>query len=135
MRIEYNPRKFLLLVPKEMLRGYFDARGILGNLAWDDPTEKYHETVYSGWQALPQRARDSIGADFLDVAGLATKQGVQVITSALARNDPPVLAKKDPPFNRVTMKAHARCPNEALPDLPAVVLSGSPSGRPPASLR
>jgi hypothetical protein len=56
-------------------------------------------------------------------------------TSALARNDPRVLAKNDPPFDRVTMKAHARLPEETLPDLPAVVLSGSASGRAPASLR
>ena len=28
MRIEYNPRKFLLLVPLPMLRQYFDGRGV-----------------------------------------------------------------------------------------------------------
>lgn len=38
MKIEYNPRKFLLLVPKPMLRQYFDARGILGDLAWNEST-------------------------------------------------------------------------------------------------
>lgn len=37
------------------------------------------ERVYADWQALPQKKRDAVGADFLDVAGLATKQGVQVI--------------------------------------------------------
>jgi hypothetical protein len=79
MRIEYNPRKFLLLVPLPMLRQYFDGRGVLGDLLWDDLTEKDYETVYLAWQALSQRARDTIGADFLDVAGLATTQGIQVI--------------------------------------------------------
>lgn len=79
MKIEYNPRKFLLLVPLPMLRQYFDGRGVLGDLPWDELTEKDHETVYLAWQALPQRARDTIGADFLDAAGLATKQGIHVI--------------------------------------------------------
>lgn len=79
MRIEYNPRKFLLLVPLPMLRQYFDRRGVLADLLWDDLTEKDYETVYVAWQALSQRARDTIGADFLDVAGLATTQGIQVI--------------------------------------------------------
>ena len=79
MKIEYNPRKFLILVPLPMLRQYFDSRGVLVDLPWDDLTEKDHERVYADWQALPQQKRDTIGADFLDVAGLATKQGVQVI--------------------------------------------------------
>lgn len=74
MRIEYNPRKFLLLVPLPMLRQYFGSRGVLGDLPWDELTEKDHETVYAAWQALPQRARDAIGTDFLDAAGLATNQ-------------------------------------------------------------
>lgn len=81
MRIEYNPRKFLLLVPLPMLRQYFEGRGVLGEVAWDDlkENERDYEIVYAAWQALPTRARDAIGADFLNVAGLATKQGVQVI--------------------------------------------------------
>jgi hypothetical protein len=81
MRIEYNPRKFLLLVPLPMLRQYFDGRGVLGELAWDDlkEREKDYELVYAAWQAVPTRVREAIGADFLNVAGLATKQGVQVI--------------------------------------------------------
>jgi len=47
--------------------------------------------------------------------------------SALARIDPPLLAKTDPPPARVTMDGHARSPEETLPDLPAVVLSGRAS--------
>jgi hypothetical protein len=68
-------------------------------------------------------------------AKFRTHKGAVKMPSALARNDPRVLAKNDPPFDRVTMKAHARLPEETLPDLPAVVLSGSASGRAPASLR
>jgi len=79
MRIEYNPRKFLLLIPLPMLRQYFDRRGVLAELNWDELTENDYETLYGAWQALPTRAREAIGADFLNVAGLATKQGVQVI--------------------------------------------------------
>jgi hypothetical protein len=79
MRIEYNPRKFLLLVPLPMLREYFDGRGVLGDVAWDDLKEDDYELVYAAWQALSAQAREAIGADFLNVAGLATKQGIQVI--------------------------------------------------------
>lgn len=79
MRIEYNPRKFLLLIPMAMLRQYFDGRGVLGEVAWDALKEEDYEIVYAAWQALSARAREAIGADFLNVAGLATKQGVQVI--------------------------------------------------------
>ena len=68
MRIEYNPRKFLLLVPLPLLRQYFDSRGALAEMAWDDlkENEKGYETVYAAWQALPTRAREAIGADFLE---------------------------------------------------------------------
>ena len=71
MRIEYNPRKFLLLVPLPMLRQYFDGRGVLGDLLWDDLTEKDYETVYLAWQALSQFVHFLTGANAgadLDVA-------------------------------------------------------------------
>jgi len=79
MKIEYNPRKFLLLIPMAMLRQYFEKRGFLGGLDWDDLQDGDHETVYAAWQSLPQRSRDSVGVDFQNVAGLATKQGVQIV--------------------------------------------------------
>jgi hypothetical protein len=79
MRIEYNPRKFLLLIPLDILRQYFERRGVLGSLPWDDLTEKDHEIVYRAWQELPQQPRDTIGVDFQNVAGLASRQGVQII--------------------------------------------------------
>ena len=54
--------------------------------------------------------------------------------SALARIEPPLLAKTDPP-SRVTMDGHARSPEETVPDLPAVVPSGPASRRTSARLR
>ena len=44
MRIEYNPRKFLLLVPLPVLREYFDKRSLLGDLAWDGLKDQDYET-------------------------------------------------------------------------------------------
>jgi hypothetical protein len=79
MRIEYNPRTFLLLIPLAILRQYFDKRGFLGGLDWDGLNDGDRETVYAAWQELPQRSRDSVGVDFQNVAGLSTKQGVQII--------------------------------------------------------
>jgi hypothetical protein len=43
------------------------------------PEGDNYEPVYAAWQALSAQAREAIGADFLNVAGLATKQGIQVI--------------------------------------------------------
>ena len=79
MRIEYNPRNFLLLVPMAMLRQYFAARGVLDDVAWDELEDDDYNLVYAAWQALSAQARETVGADFLNVAGLATKQGSQVI--------------------------------------------------------
>jgi hypothetical protein len=57
MRIEYNPRKFLLLIPMAMLRQYFEKRGFLGGLDWDGLQDGDHETVYAAWQADMRRYR------------------------------------------------------------------------------
>ena len=62
-----------------MLRQYFDRRGLLGALVWDDLADAGRNTVYAAWQALPQRSRDAVGVDFQNVAGLATMLGVQII--------------------------------------------------------
>ena len=62
-----------------MLRQYFEKRGFLGGLDWNGLQDGDHETVYAAWQELPQRSRDSVGVDFQNVAGLATKQGVQIV--------------------------------------------------------
>jgi hypothetical protein len=62
-----------------MVRLYFERKGLLCNLNWDEFEESDHSVVYEEWQALPQTERDSVGKDFLNVAGLATKQGVQII--------------------------------------------------------
>jgi hypothetical protein len=62
-----------------MLREYFDGRGVLGEVAWDELKHEGYEAVYAGWQTLSAQTREAIGAHFLNVAGLATKQGVQVI--------------------------------------------------------
>ena len=55
--------------------------------------------------------------------------------SALMKNDPPMLARNDPGARQTTMKWNARSPEETLPDLPAVVLSGSARGETATSLR
>ncbi len=56
-------------------------------------------------------------------------------TSALAKNDPPKLARSDPFARRMMKMKSARCPEETVPDLPAVVPTGLASRRPPKSLR
>jgi len=79
MRIEYNPRKFLLLIPLAMLREYFERQDVVDDLAWNNLTDQGRESLYAAWQSLPQRSRDAISIDFQNVAGLATKRGIQTI--------------------------------------------------------
>ncbi len=79
MNIEYNPKKFLLLIPINYLREYFQKRHLLGELDWQQLGDKDKNVIFAAWQSLPERERASVGADFHDVAGLATKQGIQTL--------------------------------------------------------
>lgn len=79
MTIEYNPKKFLLLVPTAQLRAYFDKRHVLSDLNWDSIVENERESIYVAWQALQPEQKDAIGVDFQNVAALAMRQGVQTI--------------------------------------------------------
>ena len=66
---------------------------------------------------------------------LLNNTGVLHGASALMKNDPPMLARNDPGARQTTMKWNARSPEETLPDLQAVVLSGSARGETATSLR
>lgn len=79
MNIEYNPRKFLLLVPTAQLQEYFDRLRVLSDLEWDAFKENDREAIYTAWQALPTKQKDAIGVDFQNVAALASRPGVQTI--------------------------------------------------------
>ena len=79
MTIEYNPKKFLLLIPIACLREYFEKRHLLADLNWNELSDKDKDVVYEAWQALPERQKAAVGVDFHNVAGLATAQGIQIM--------------------------------------------------------
>ena len=79
MKLEYNPRNFLRLVPTPLLQEYFEQRKQLQDLDWEGLDDQDIEPIYDAWMALPPEARQSISVDFQNATGLASKQGIQTI--------------------------------------------------------
>ena len=78
MKLEYNPRNFLRIVPIELLRQYFDANNTLQDLAWSELEEDI-EPLYAAWMKLPADQRKAMSVDFQQVLGLASHKGIQTI--------------------------------------------------------
>ena len=52
----FDPRKVLKQIANPLLRAFFERRGELTEIAWDELTEHKIEPVFEAWQALPEIA-------------------------------------------------------------------------------
>lgn len=79
MKLEYNPRNFLRLVPAPLLQEYFDWRQLLTAYDWDSFSV---DSLYDAWMALPAKERQAISVDFQNAFALASKHGIKTILDA-----------------------------------------------------
>src|SRR3990172_2412833 len=79
MKLEYNPRNFLRQVPNPLLKTFFDRRGELSDIPWDELEEMDADPVFEAWQALPEANRNDIERWFREISDLATSDGLQVL--------------------------------------------------------
>ncbi len=82
MKLEYNPRNFLRLVPVPPLREYFDQRQWLQELDWDGVSDGDVTPIYDAWMALPAEERQAISVDFQNAVALCSKRGIHAILDA-----------------------------------------------------
>jgi hypothetical protein len=82
MKLEYNPRNFLRLVPAPLLREYFDQRQRLQEFDWDGLADGNVEPIYGAWMALPAEERQAISVDFQNAVALCSKRGIHAILDA-----------------------------------------------------
>lgn len=75
----YSLSTFLRQTPRGLLRAYFDRHGVLGDLDLDALKRTQTEPILEAIEALDDRRRARVDADFRDVFSLADKSGTLVI--------------------------------------------------------
>jgi len=79
MATHYSPKQFIRQVPNPLLKAFFDRRGELADLDWDELREMDADPVFEAWQALPDASRNDVERWFRAIADLATPEGVQTL--------------------------------------------------------
>ena len=72
----YSPKSFLRQAPNELLKRYFQERGLLLDVDFDaleDETDI--ERVYEAWQALPREQLEEVERDFREIDEAIEKHG------------------------------------------------------------
>ena len=79
MATNYSPKHFLRQVPNPLLKAFFDRRGELTEVAWDELGEMDADPVFEAWQTLPEKARAEVERTFRSVSDLSSAQGLQTL--------------------------------------------------------
>ncbi|MDI9431538.1 MAG: hypothetical protein QM570_07455 [Planctomycetota bacterium] len=79
MSRNYSPKTFLRKTPNALLKEYFAAKGVLGEIAFEKLGETKVDPVIAAMEALPVRERTLIEQEFRQINELAYEQGVRVL--------------------------------------------------------
>jgi hypothetical protein len=79
MSRQYSPKTFLRQVPNNLLKGYFDRRGLLTGVLWYLQRETEVDLIFAAWQALPDADRQAVEKDFQDIDEMACAEGIQAL--------------------------------------------------------
>ena len=83
----FDPRKVLKQIANPLLRAFFERRGELTEIAWDELTEHKIEPVFEAWQALPERQRQEVQVILRDINELADHRGMAVLAEEILWRD------------------------------------------------
>ena len=79
MSPRYTPKVFLRQAPNRLLQSYFAAKGLLGDLPWNDLRETRIEPIHQAILALPEAQRREVGRDFRAIWDLAARRGAALL--------------------------------------------------------
>jgi len=79
MPTQYSPKQFLRQVPNALLRTFFERRGELADVNWDELEEMDADPIFEAWQALPEGSRNDVERWFRSIADLASTEGLQTL--------------------------------------------------------
>lgn len=89
MRPHFDPRAMLKQSSIPLLRQFFDRRGELQDLPWEEMVEsRQFNLIYHAWQALPDGDRRQVQTIFQELWELADEQGIRVFAEELRVHAP-----------------------------------------------
>ncbi len=79
MASEYAQKQYLRQAEIVLLRQYFEARGELDSLNWEDLSEADVTPIHEAWQILPELSLAEIDDDFRSIFDLASTDGTRTL--------------------------------------------------------
>jgi hypothetical protein len=79
MARHYSVREFFRQVPNALLKRYFGARGLFGDLDFEAMPEARHERLFEAWLGLPDGDRSPMDAEFREIFELACEKGFRAV--------------------------------------------------------
>jgi hypothetical protein len=84
MRPHFDPRAMLKQSSISLLRQFFDRRGELQDLPWEEMHEsRQFDLIYHAWQSLPDDHRRQVQTIFQDLWDLADERGIRAFADEL----------------------------------------------------
>lgn len=83
MAKQFDPRKVLRQISNPLLKQFFDRRGELGDVQWDELTETKIEPVFEAWQQMPEQQRKEVQVTLQDIVELADERGISAIAEEI----------------------------------------------------
>ena len=84
----FDPKKVLKHISNPLLREFFDRRGELRDVPWNDLTEHRIEPVFDAWQALPDSTANEVQCILREVHALASERGTKALAEVIAEHLP-----------------------------------------------
>jgi len=89
MSPHFDPRAILKQSSIPLLRQFFDRRGELQDLPWEEMQEnRQFDLIYHAWQALPDDHRRQVQAVLQDLWELASERGIRAFADELQSYEP-----------------------------------------------
>jgi hypothetical protein len=79
MSRNYSPKTFLRKTPNHILKEYFHRKDLLNNIEFDKLGETEIDTIAQAMDALPDKQRNNIEADFQQINEMAFEKGIRVL--------------------------------------------------------
>ena len=84
----FDPKKVLKHISNPLLREFFDRRGELRDVPWNDLTEHRIDPVFDAWQALPDSTANEVQCILREVHALASERGTKALAEVIAEHLP-----------------------------------------------
>jgi len=84
----FDPRKMLRQISNALLREFFEQRGELGDVPWNELTETKIEPIFEAWQALPDGKCKEVQVVLHDINELADERGLSVLAEEIGWRSP-----------------------------------------------